>query len=92
MGMMDEARAGHDLYAQFDTTQGIIVVRLFPKDAPKTVVYPFGGGDAMGALATYPDATEYTTISLEIAADVRKATGAPRPQLRAELAAQLQDV
>ncbi len=37
MGMMDEARAGHDLYASFDTTEGLIVVRLFPKDAPKTV-------------------------------------------------------
>ena len=37
MGMMEEARAGHDLYATFDTTEGTIVVRLFPKDAPKTV-------------------------------------------------------
>ena len=37
MGMMDEARAGHDLYASFDTTEGLIVVRLFAKDAPKTV-------------------------------------------------------
>ncbi len=37
MGMMEEARAGHDLYAKFDTTEGTIVVRLFPKDAPKTV-------------------------------------------------------
>ena len=37
MGMMDEARAGHDLYAKFDTTEGAITVRLFPKDAPKTV-------------------------------------------------------
>jgi peptidyl-prolyl cis-trans isomerase A (cyclophilin A) len=37
MGMMDEARAGHDLYATFNTTEGQIVVRLFPKDAPKTV-------------------------------------------------------
>src|SRR5687768_7464574 len=37
MAMMDEARAGHDLYATFDTTEGPIVVRLFPKDAPKTV-------------------------------------------------------
>jgi peptidyl-prolyl cis-trans isomerase A (cyclophilin A) len=37
MGMMDEARAGKDLYATFDTTQGKIVVKLFPKDAPKTV-------------------------------------------------------
>ncbi|MFZ5470497.1 MAG: peptidylprolyl isomerase [Myxococcota bacterium] len=34
---MEEARAGHDLYATFDTTEGEISVRLFPKDAPKTV-------------------------------------------------------
>ncbi|MBI3182313.1 MAG: peptidylprolyl isomerase [Myxococcales bacterium] len=37
MGMMEEARAGHDLYATFDTTEGKIQVRLFAKDAPKTV-------------------------------------------------------
>ncbi|MCP3142219.1 peptidylprolyl isomerase [Pyxidicoccus xibeiensis] len=37
MGMMDEARAGNELYATFDTTQGQIVVRLFSKDAPTTV-------------------------------------------------------
>jgi peptidyl-prolyl cis-trans isomerase A (cyclophilin A) len=37
MAMMDEARAGKDLYATFDTTQGKIVVKLFAKDAPKTV-------------------------------------------------------
>jgi peptidyl-prolyl cis-trans isomerase A (cyclophilin A) len=37
MGMMDEARAGHDLYAKFETTEGVINVRLLAKDAPKTV-------------------------------------------------------
>ncbi|HVE81588.1 MAG TPA: peptidylprolyl isomerase [Myxococcales bacterium] len=37
MGMMEEARAGHELFATFDTTEGQIVVRLFSKDAPKTV-------------------------------------------------------
>jgi peptidyl-prolyl cis-trans isomerase A (cyclophilin A) len=37
MGMMDEARAGKELYATFDTTEGKIVVKLFSKDAPKTV-------------------------------------------------------
>ena len=37
MGMMDEARAGRDLYATFDTTEGKIVVKLLTKDAPKTV-------------------------------------------------------
>ncbi|HEY8211099.1 MAG TPA: peptidylprolyl isomerase, partial [Myxococcaceae bacterium] len=37
MGMMDEARAGTELYATFDTTEGTVVCRLFSKDAPKTV-------------------------------------------------------
>ncbi len=37
MSMMEEARAGHDLYATFELTEGNVVVRLFPKDAPKTV-------------------------------------------------------
>jgi peptidyl-prolyl cis-trans isomerase A (cyclophilin A) len=37
MGMMEEARAGHDLYATFETTEGVITARLFSKDAPKTV-------------------------------------------------------
>jgi peptidyl-prolyl cis-trans isomerase A (cyclophilin A) len=35
--MMDEARAGTELYAKFDTTEGVIIIRLFTKDAPKTV-------------------------------------------------------
>jgi peptidyl-prolyl cis-trans isomerase A (cyclophilin A) len=34
---MKKARQGKDLYATFKTSQGHIVVRLFPKDAPKTV-------------------------------------------------------
>lgn len=37
MGMMDDARAGHELTATFETSEGTIVVRLFAKDAPKTV-------------------------------------------------------
>jgi peptidyl-prolyl cis-trans isomerase A (cyclophilin A) len=37
MGMMDEVKAGTELYAKFDTSEGAITVRLFPKDAPKTV-------------------------------------------------------
>ncbi|MBX7096613.1 MAG: peptidylprolyl isomerase [Myxococcaceae bacterium] len=37
MGMMDEAKAGKELFATFDTTEGKVVVRLFSKDAPKTV-------------------------------------------------------
>jgi hypothetical protein len=42
---------------------------LRPKDLPTTVVYPFGGGDLISALVTYPDAREITTISLEHAGD-----------------------
>ncbi len=43
-----------------------------PKDVPTTVVYPFGGGDLLSALTTYPDATEVTTMSLEHAGDPRR--------------------
>ena len=45
---------------------------VVPKDVPKTVVYPFGGGDLLSALVAFPDATEITTISLEQAGDPRR--------------------
>ncbi len=41
------------------------ITDIRPKDAPKTVIYPFGGGDLSSALVAFPDATEITTISLE---------------------------
>jgi hypothetical protein len=47
------------------------IADLRPKDIPKTVVYPFGGGDLTSALVVFPDATELTTISLEAAGDIR---------------------
>jgi hypothetical protein len=47
------------------------IADIRPKDAPKTVVYPFGGGDLSSALVAFPEATEITTISLEAAGDVR---------------------
>jgi peptidyl-prolyl cis-trans isomerase A (cyclophilin A) len=37
MGLMEDVRAGAELYAKFETSEGTIVVRLFAKDAPKTV-------------------------------------------------------
>lgn len=43
-----------------------------PADAPTTVVYPFGGGDLISVLAAFPKATEFTTISLELAGDPRR--------------------
>ncbi len=45
---------------------------VVPKDVPKTVVYPFGGGDLLSALVAFPDATDVTTISLELAGDPRR--------------------
>jgi len=45
---------------------------VVPKDVPKTVVYPFGGGDLLSVLVAFPDATEITTISLELSGDPRR--------------------
>jgi hypothetical protein len=45
---------------------------VVPKDIPQVVVYPFGGGDLLSALVAFPDATEITTISLELAGDPRR--------------------
>ncbi len=56
------------------------LARQRPDALPTTVVYPFGGGDLVSALLTYPDATEITTISLEHSGDPRRfadLTGAP---------------
>jgi hypothetical protein len=45
---------------------------VVPRDVPRTVVYPFGGGDLLSALVAFPDATEITTLSLELAGDPRR--------------------
>jgi hypothetical protein len=59
---------------------------LRPKDLPRVVVYPFGGGDLVSALATFPDATEITTISLEPAGDIRPVDALAPDRLGHELA------
>lgn len=60
---------------------------VVPKHVPKTVVYPFGGGDLMSALVAFPDATEITTISLEHAGDpTRLAKLTNKNQLKTALA------
>jgi hypothetical protein len=45
---------------------------LRPANLPDKVVYPFGGGDLLSALTTYPDAREITTLSLELSGDPRR--------------------
>lgn len=47
------------------------LLSLQPPGLPQTVVYPFGGGDLLSALTTYPGLTEVTTLSLEHAGDPR---------------------
>jgi hypothetical protein len=62
------------------------ITRLRPADAPRTVVYPFGGGDLASALVTYPEATEITTMSLEHAGDPTRLAGITPQALRRALA------
>jgi hypothetical protein len=45
--------------------------KVVPADLPPRVVYPFGGGDLLTALVTFPHATEINTVSLEPSGDVR---------------------
>jgi hypothetical protein len=57
-----------------------------PKSIPKTVVYPFAGGDLSTALTVYPDADEITTLSLEPAGDPRAYKRLDDKQMKAALA------
>ena len=59
---------------------------LKPSGLPTTVVYPFGGGDLISALTTYPEAKEVTTMSLEHAGDPRRIKGIKAKELKASLA------
>ena len=59
---------------------------LKPAGLPTTIVYPFGGGDLISAMTTYPEATEITTMSLEHAGDPRRIKGITAKQLKASLA------
>lgn len=59
---------------------------LTPAGLPTTVVYPFGGGDLLSALTTFPDARDLTTMSLEHAGDPRRITTLDKKQLEQSLA------
>ncbi len=60
---------------------------LVPAGLSSVVVYPFGGGDLISALVAFPDATEITTISLELAGDPRRITTLQGERLEASLGA-----
>jgi hypothetical protein len=59
---------------------------LRPPDLPPYVLYPFGGGDLVSALTTFPEAAEITTISLEPAGDIRPIQTLSSARLTRELA------
>ncbi len=54
---------------------------LRPSGLPDTVVYPFGGGDLLAALTTYPDARRINTLSLELSGDPRRITSIDNTRL-----------
>ncbi|MFH0974737.1 MAG: hypothetical protein V1874_03020 [Spirochaetota bacterium] len=58
---------------------------LLPKGIPNKVVYPFGGGDLLTALVTYPEANEHTTISLESAGDPRRLRKASKQEVASSI-------
>jgi hypothetical protein len=58
---------------------------LRPKNLPTTIVYPFGGGDLLSAITTYPDGTDYSTLSLEHAGDPRRLAELDTPRLKHSL-------
>ncbi|MBC7975133.1 MAG: hypothetical protein H7138_09125 [Myxococcales bacterium] len=69
----------------------IAVARTFfaahvPTNIPKTVVYPFAGGDLSTALTVFPDANEITTLSLEPAGDPTALARLSDKQLKTALA------
>lgn len=68
------------------------IAGLRPADLPKTVVYPFGGGDLTSALVVFPDATEITTLSLEAPGDVRAIDTIKKGQLSKDLGTVSNDI
>ena len=63
------------VYARFHKKWADVAAPIFatlrPKDVPRTVLYPFGGGDLLFAMVVFPDADAITSISLERAGNAR---------------------
>lgn len=67
---------------EFVDKAGPFLSALRPGNLPQKAVYPFGGGDLLTALVTYPEATEITTVSLESAGDPRRLLKAKEQDLQ----------
>ncbi|HET9833599.1 MAG TPA: hypothetical protein VFP91_17885 [Vicinamibacterales bacterium] len=74
-------RPALDSYRRYIDSAGPYLTALQPKNLPTNVVYPFGGGDLLSALTTYPNLTEVTTLSLEHAGDPRRAAASDAESL-----------
>jgi hypothetical protein len=74
-------RPALDAYRRYVEAAGPFLTDLQPKGLPTTVIYPFGGGDLLSALTTYPNLTEVTTLSLEHAGDPRRAAASDADSL-----------
>jgi hypothetical protein len=84
----DEIRPRIELYKRrFVSVARPFLTALAPAGLPDKVVYPFGGGDLVTALTTYPAAKEYTTLSLELVGDPRRIQGMSQGSLDRSLAA-----
>lgn len=78
-------KAQDDYVAAWVTPATKFFAEHVPHDIPKTVVYPFAGGDLSTALTVYPDADEITTMSLEPAGDPRTLAALKGKDLKAAL-------
>jgi len=74
-------RPALDIYRRYVENAGPFLTGLQPPGLPTTVIYPFGGGDLLSALTTYPNLTEVTTLSLEHAGDPRRAVSSDAESL-----------
>ncbi len=76
------AKEGGDYRKHFLDPATAFFAKVRPSGLPTTVVYPFGGGDLISALVTYPDATDITTLSLEHAGDPTRLASATAKDLK----------
>ncbi len=62
-----------------------VLAEVVPQNENVPVVYPFGGGDLLTALGTFPQARQITTLSLEPAGDLRGVSRVTGLQMEAAL-------
>lgn len=83
---VEQTKRYDKLAKSYFTPAAEFLAPLRPAGLPTTIVYPFGGGDLMSALVTYPDAREITTISLEHAGDPTRLATLDKGKLATALA------